>query len=121
MITDKCVLNLVNCLLDTKIEDKEKEEKEMLGVEGMKMVEGEEKNIVEGEGNVNEMLAEKGESVKMLKREEGKDVEWMNESKMKKWEKVWLDAWNLEMERRQTAKIFDDRKSQVLKKMVLIN
>ena len=115
LITDKCVINLINYLLDTKIEDEKKEEKEMLGVEGIKMAEGEGKKMVEGEGNVNERVAEKGESAEMLKREDGKHVEWVNESKMKEWEKVWLNAWNLEMERRQTAEIFADKKSQVLK------
>ena len=132
MISDKCVLSLVNNLLNPKVVDKgkeenEKEEKVILGAEEMKMVEGEGNKIegLEAKGESGEMLVDKVESEEMLedkveshemvKMEEGEKDYGVNESKMKKWEKVWLDAWNLEMERRKTAKVLAEERSQVLR------
>ena len=114
-------------MVDKGKKENEKEEKVILGAGEMKMVEGEGNKIegLEAKGESGEMLVDKVESEEMLedkveshemvKMEEGEKDYGVNESKMKKWEKVWLDAWNLEMERRKTAKVLAEEKSQVLR------
>ena len=135
MIRERFILNLVNDLLSIKSEteyevkkkQKEEGEKEEDKVKEKKDdIKGEEVQLEREQDDVEEDNIDKkeiNEDKKIIPEdlkenrkagsEDGKGPIAKENDKRNVWEKVWIDAWNMELKRRETLRLFNKGKSEV--------